>query len=133
MKVCNKDTHLFLLQTIMIRVLIFSYQHQTAWVCWGDSISDTFQIRNGTAQGKCSSPVFWRCYVLPSSPESRTWDLDAPLLASFLVLSSSAMISFFLLLAELADSCSCTNVKNGHQTLESPSPPILIQSRVNRR
>ena len=47
------------LPAIVVRALMFSYQHQYAWVRWGNVKSDTFPIRNGTRQGSIASPVFW--------------------------------------------------------------------------
>ena len=45
---------------IVVRVLIFSYKEQLAWVRWGRSYtSQTFGISNGTRQGSVASPTFW--------------------------------------------------------------------------
>ena len=51
---------------IVVRVLIFSYKEQLAWVRWGRSCtSDTFEIKNGTRQGSVASPAFWSVYLDP--------------------------------------------------------------------
>ena len=39
-----------------------SYQHQHAWVRWGEARSDLFTIINGTRQGSIASPVLWAVY-----------------------------------------------------------------------
>ena len=44
---------------IVVRALMYSYQHQYAWVRWGQAKSDVFPIRNGTWQGSIASPVLW--------------------------------------------------------------------------
>ena len=41
---------------------MFSYQHQYAWVRWGNVRSEIFPINNGTRQGSIASPVFWAVY-----------------------------------------------------------------------
>ena len=51
---------------IVVRVLIFTYKEQLAWVRWGrKSTSNTFRIRNGTRQGSVASPTFWSVYLNP--------------------------------------------------------------------
>ena len=50
------------LPAIVARSLMFSYQHQYAWVRCGAAKSDIFSIRNGTRQGSITSPVFWAVY-----------------------------------------------------------------------
>ena len=51
------------LPPIAIRVLMFVYQEQTAWVKWGDAKSSCFSISNGTRQGSVISPIFFAVYV----------------------------------------------------------------------
>ena len=53
------------LPPVIVRVLIYSYRNQVAWIVWGDQVSDTFTISNGTGQGKVASPIFWSSYILP--------------------------------------------------------------------
>ena len=53
------------LLTIVVRVIIYSYINQKAYVIWGDSVSDVFNIKNGTAEEKITSLAFWGIYILP--------------------------------------------------------------------
>ena len=53
------------LPAIVVRVLIYSYQNQHAWVRWGDAKSDRFSVTNGTRQGSVFSPDAWSCYTDP--------------------------------------------------------------------
>ena len=48
---------------MVIRVLIFVYQEQRAWVKWGKSRSRTFGIVNGTRQGSVLSPALFSVYM----------------------------------------------------------------------
>ena len=48
---------------IVVRTLMYTYQHQYAWVKWGQSVSDRFMIRNGTRQGSMASPALWSVYL----------------------------------------------------------------------
>ena len=51
------------LPPVVIRVLMFVYQEQFAWVKWGDTKSDLFTIINGTRQGSMISPALWSIYL----------------------------------------------------------------------
>ena len=51
------------LPPIVIRVLIFVYQEQTAWVKWGNARSSCFGVTNGTRQGSVLSPIFFAIYI----------------------------------------------------------------------
>ena len=54
------------LPEIVVRVLIFSYREQKAWVRWGREVtSSIFNISNGTRQGSVGSPSFWSVYLNP--------------------------------------------------------------------
>ena len=48
---------------IVVRTFMFTYQHQYAWVKWGQSVSSRFPIRNGTRQGSMASPALWSVYL----------------------------------------------------------------------
>ena len=51
---------------VVVRVLVYSYTEQVAWVRWGRSCcSGTFGIANGTRQGSVASPAFWNIYLDP--------------------------------------------------------------------
>ena len=43
------------LPTIVVRVILYSYVNQKAYVVWGDTVSDVFNIKNGIAEGKIAS------------------------------------------------------------------------------
>ena len=47
---------------IVIRVLMYMYEEQFAWVRWGTVKSSKFSIKNGTRQGAVLSPAFWAVY-----------------------------------------------------------------------
>ena len=53
------------LPAIVVRVLLYSYENQTAWARWGTARSGQFQIKNGTRQGSIFSPDAWSCYTDP--------------------------------------------------------------------
>ena len=48
----------------MVRVLIFSYEQQVAWVKWGNVKSKEFGVKNGTRQGAVLSPPAFAVYYL---------------------------------------------------------------------
>ena len=45
------------LPTVVVRMLIYIYTEQEAWVKWGDEKSSIFRISNGTRQGSVLSPA----------------------------------------------------------------------------
>ena len=51
------------LPAIVIRVLIFVYKEQRAWVRWGKARSRSFGIVNGTRQGSVLSPALFSVYM----------------------------------------------------------------------
>ena len=51
------------LPTIVVRMLIFIYTQQEAWVKWGDVSSEGFRISNGTRQGSVFSPCLFSIYL----------------------------------------------------------------------
>ena len=60
------------LPAVVVRVLVYSYKEQLAWVRWGHGcVSDTFRITNGTRQGSVASPAFWSVYLDPLLKELR--------------------------------------------------------------
>ena len=48
---------------IVIRILIFNYEKQSAWIKWGNTLSQQFGVSNGTKQGSVVSPIFWNIYL----------------------------------------------------------------------
>ena len=48
---------------IVIRVLVFVYEEQFAWVKWGKSKSKQFRVVNGTRQGSVLSPALFSLYM----------------------------------------------------------------------
>ena len=48
---------------IVVRVIVFVYEEQYAWVKWGSSRSSLFKIVNGTRQGSILSPALFALYV----------------------------------------------------------------------
>ena len=48
---------------IVVRALVFVYEEQHAWVCWGKARSKTFGISNGTRQGSVLSPALFSVYM----------------------------------------------------------------------
>ena len=51
------------LPAIVIRVLIYVYEEQIAWVRWGDARSRSFGMVNGTRQGSVLSPALFSVYM----------------------------------------------------------------------
>ena len=48
---------------VVVRVLMFVYEEQQAWVKWGKARSRTFRIVNGTRQGSVLSPALFSVYM----------------------------------------------------------------------
>jgi hypothetical protein len=48
---------------IIVRVIIYVYEEQYAWVKWGEARSSLFSIVNGTRQGSILSPALFALYV----------------------------------------------------------------------
>ena len=48
---------------IFLRLLIYSYQHQSCIVQWKNSRSRQFSIKNGVRQGAVASPTFFSIYL----------------------------------------------------------------------
>ena len=48
---------------IVVRILIFNYEEQVAWIRWGNTLSQPFGIKNGTKQGQVASPIYWNLYL----------------------------------------------------------------------
>ena len=48
---------------LIVRMLLFTYQNQSAQVCWGGQLSDPFPIRNGVRQGAVLSPILFNLYT----------------------------------------------------------------------
>ena len=53
------------LPAIVVRVLVFIYMEQKAWVKWGENKSSQMDISNGTRQGAILSPIFWSVHSDP--------------------------------------------------------------------
>ena len=51
------------LPAVGIRVLMFVYEEQQAWVKWVKSKSGTFSVTNGTRQGSVLSPALFSVYM----------------------------------------------------------------------
>ena len=51
------------LPPIVLRVLLYVYQEQYAWVKWGNEKSRRFRIQNGTRQGSVLSPSLFSVYM----------------------------------------------------------------------
>ena len=49
--------------SIIVRMLIFVYTQQEAWVKWGALTSEKFKISNGTRQGSVLSPSLFAIYL----------------------------------------------------------------------
>ena len=60
---CTKAFDLCKFSTLLFRVLMYIYEHQYAWVRWGDSKSSIFGIVNGTRQGSVLIPTIFAIYI----------------------------------------------------------------------
>ena len=75
---------------IVARAMMYSYQHQHAWVRWGEARSDLFTIRNGTRQGSIASPVLWSVYCDLLIKELRALGLGAHVAGVFMGVAAYA-------------------------------------------
>ena len=48
---------------VIIRLLIFIYQHQSCYIRWNSKLSDTFSVKNGVRQGAILSPCLFCIYL----------------------------------------------------------------------
>ena len=78
------------LPAIVVRALMFSYQHQYAWVKWGSVRSDTFFIQNGTRQGSIASPILVALYCDQLIKELRKLGVGAHVAGVFMGASAYA-------------------------------------------
>ena len=51
------------LPSIILRLLIFSYQNQECLIKWNNTLSRRFSIKNGVRQGAVASPIFFSIYL----------------------------------------------------------------------
>ena len=58
-----------------MRILIFIYTKQEAWVKWGAVRSETFFVSNGTRQGSVLSPALFAVYLDDLIKELRSYGL----------------------------------------------------------
>ena len=65
------------LPAVVVRVLVFIYMEQYAWVRWGEAKSSIMTISNGTRQGAILSPIFWAVYSDPMLQRLRELGLGA--------------------------------------------------------
>ena len=63
------------LPPIVVRMFIFIYTQQEAWVKWGTVISEKFKIANGTRQGSVLSPCLFSIYLDDLLKELRYYGL----------------------------------------------------------
>ena len=57
-KILAADVH-----PLYARLLLCTYRHQSAQVCWDEKLSAKFGIRNGVRQGAVLSPVLFNLYT----------------------------------------------------------------------
>ena len=71
------------LPAVVVRVLVYMYMEQQAWVKWGESKSSQMNISNGTRQGAILSPIFWCVYADPLLQRLRALGLGAHIAGLF--------------------------------------------------
>ena len=90
-------------------ILVFWYENQTMHVCWGNLISDLFQVSNGVRQGGILSPYFFNVYIddhsswlniLPIGCKLGDLVINHLMYADDLVLISPSTRGLFQLIAE---------------------------------
>jgi hypothetical protein len=72
------------LPAIVVRVMIVSLACQKAWVKWGSTTSEQFELLNGSGQGRCCSPLFWSLYLLPLLARLRDLGYGCHILSLFI-------------------------------------------------
>ena len=72
------------LPPIVVRLYIFVYEEQVAYVRWGNVRSRQFGVKNGTRQGAILSPIFWNCYVDGLLKELRDLGVGCHLAGTFI-------------------------------------------------
>ena len=68
--------------TIIVRILVYIYTSQEAWVKWGSVCSEAFNISNRTRQGSVLLPALFSMYIDDLIKILENWDLVAELVGS---------------------------------------------------
>ena len=132
------------LPPVVARAMMYSYQHQHAWVRWGEARSDLFKIRNGTRQGSIASPVLWAVYCDMLIKELRAMGLGAYVAGVFmgvaayaddLVLIAPTRHAMQLMLNVCEDFASRYNIffSTDPNPSKSKSKCIFMMGRVTNR
>ena len=111
----------------VMRVLIFVYQRQYAWVRWGNHKSSEFGILNGTRQGSVLSPALFTVYVQELLDKLKAMGTGCHIGDTFL--GAVAWADDFLMTAptrgamqSILDVCSSFAAEVGLQFSTDPNP-----------
>jgi hypothetical protein len=112
---------------IVVRVIIFVYEEQYAWVNWGGSKSSLFSIVNGTRQGSILSPALFALYVDELLVELRALGIGCQVAGVYM--GAFGFCDDLLLLAPTRDGmqimlevCQRFAAKNNLQFSTDPNP-----------
>ena len=114
---------------IIVRVIIFVYEEQFAWVKWGSARSDVFSIVNGTRQGSILSPTLFALYVDELLVELRALGIGCHVAGVYM--GAVGFCDDLLLIAPTRDGMQVM-IKTCKRFAKHNNPLILTPLRANQ-